>query len=76
VRGFCRAVFVLEDGALHVERPGTGKVDCHLLVDPVTNFLMAWGRITPLRATAKGRLIAWGRRPWRALQLTQVIRTP
>jgi hypothetical protein len=37
---------------------------------------MAWGRISPLRATTRGRLIAWGRRPLRALKLTQVVRTP
>jgi hypothetical protein len=76
VRGAAPVLFVLEDRALGLADPGTRRVDCRVSVDAATNFQMGWGRMSPLRAMARGRLVAWGRRPWKAATLTRVIRTP
>jgi len=68
--------FVLEDGALRVERPPTTRASCYVAADAASNFLLTWGRIDPLRAAARGRIRVWGRKPWKALQLARALRMP
>jgi hypothetical protein len=76
IRGTDGVLFDLHDGAIRLEYPSTGRVDCHVSIDPVANFHMGWGRLTPLRAMATGKLVVWGRRPWKAGKLTGALRTP
>ena len=51
-------------------------VDAHLSVDPFTFLLLAYGRVPPWSPVSKGRLLVWGRRPWRAVQLGSFFRNP
>ena len=44
--------------------------------DPVAFLLVAYGRASQWSAIARGRLLAWGRRPWLALRLTRYLVTP
>jgi hypothetical protein len=76
VRGVDPVVFVLENGTLRVVSPSSRKAACHVSVDAATNLLLSWGRITPLRAMATGRLFVWGRRPMQAMQLTGALTSP
>ncbi len=82
VRGGERAWLAFDDGDLKVTTTappavkGRSPVDCYLSVDPVAFLLVAWGRIDQWPAVGRGRLLAWGRRPWLGLQLRSLLRNP
>jgi hypothetical protein len=76
LRGASRFSMVFADAAMTVEGPSTGKVDCHLSVDPAAFLLVAWGRISQWQAIPRGQLLAWGRRPWMGLRLRGLVRNP
>ncbi|HEX2042485.1 MAG TPA: SCP2 sterol-binding domain-containing protein [Acidimicrobiales bacterium] len=76
LRGGGRAVLRFDDGDLTVEPEPSGRVDCHLSVDPVTFMLVGWGRIKQGPAILKGQLFAWGRKPWLGLKLRSLLRNP
>lgn len=74
VRGGDRALLVLEGGRLRVERPSAAPVDCRMSVDPAAFLLLAYRRIGMLGPIVRGRIVAWGRRPWRAASLQTVLK--
>lgn len=76
VRGAGRAYFLFDDGDLSVTSSPPPRVDCHLSVDPVAFLLVAWGRIDQWPAIGRGKLVAWGRKPWLGLQLRSLLRNP
>jgi uncharacterized protein (TIGR03083 family) len=51
-------------GTAAVGPPQPGAADCRLTVDPVTFLLVAYGRRSQWPGILRGRLRAWGRRPW------------
>jgi uncharacterized protein (TIGR03083 family) len=51
-------------GTPTVEPPQPGAVDCRLTVDPVTFLLVVYGRRSQWPGILRGRLRAWGPRPW------------
>jgi len=72
-----RAVFTIEDGVLTVGTPVAGqRADCYLSADPWAFLLVLYGRTGPLKPALAGRILAWGRRPWRALTLPARFRRP
>jgi hypothetical protein len=72
-----RRHLAFDDGELTITDPEPARrVDCHLRADPATLLLVVWGRFSPWPAVARGRLMAWGRRPWLAARLPSLIRTP
>jgi len=75
LRGGDQFFFVFDDGAMHVEAPSDRRVDCHLSVDPAAMLLVGWGRKSQWPAIAKGRLVAWGRKPWLGPRFRPLIRT-
>jgi uncharacterized protein (TIGR03083 family) len=76
LRGDGRAWMAFADGDLSVEGAPKGPVDCHLSVDPEAFLLVAWGRISQWSAMPRGKLLAWGRKPWLGLQLRSWLRNP
>ncbi len=76
VRGGDSFYFIFDDGALTVEEPSSRRVDCHISADPVALLMVIWTRQSQWSAIAKGKLLAWGRKPWLGPQLTRFIRTP
>lgn len=54
-----------EGGDLAVERGRPDRPDAHLRADPVTFILVGLGRRNPLVAALTGRMLVWGRRPWK-----------
>jgi hypothetical protein len=50
--------------------------DATVSADPVSFLLVAYGRRTQWQEIARGRLVAWGRRPWVALKLTSYLVRP
>ncbi|MGQ0631328.1 MAG: maleylpyruvate isomerase N-terminal domain-containing protein [Sporichthyaceae bacterium] len=49
------------------------RVACSTRVDPRAMLLVAYGRSSALRASATGRALAWGRKPWAALTLANYL---
>lgn len=76
MRGASRSWLHFHDGNFEVETSPQGPVDCHLSVDPEAYLLVAWGRISQWPAIGKGRMMAWGRKPWLGLQLRSWLRNP
>lgn len=64
--GGARFGVTFTDGAVTVSPRPPARPDCTIAIEPVTFFLMALGRTDPQGAMARGRVLAWGRRPWLA----------
>jgi uncharacterized protein (TIGR03083 family) len=71
-----RFVVRLTGGRVTVEESAGQAVDCRVVADPLTLLLIAYGRISPWQAIARGRLFAWGRRPWLGPRFPALFFTP
>jgi hypothetical protein len=76
IRGGEAFHFIFDDGALTIEDPSPRKIDCHISADPVAFLLVVWARQSQWSAIAKGKLMAWGRKPWLGFRLRSLIRNP
>jgi hypothetical protein len=76
IRGGEAVHFIFNDGALTIEDPAPRKIDCHISADPVAFLLVVWARQSQWSAIAKGKLMAWGRKPWLGFRLRSLIRNP
>ena len=65
----------VEDGTASVE-PADGPTDCTIRADPATLALLVYGRIGRAHAVVRGKLVATGRRPWRALRFERSFLPP
>jgi hypothetical protein len=59
-------VFRFSGGVLSVETGRARDVDCRVSADPVAVVLVLYGRRSQWGEIARGRLVAFGRRPWLA----------
>jgi uncharacterized protein (TIGR03083 family) len=74
--GACfRLLFEEGDLALSHVEPG-GPADCRITADASTFLLMGYGRGSQLLPLLKGKVIAWGRKPWLAGKFTKLIKSP
>lgn len=64
------------DGAVTVDHRPPDRPDCTISVEPVTFLLMALGRCAPLGAMARGRVFAWGRKPWIGPRFPEYFKAP
>ena len=76
IRGGSRFRFVFDDRTLRVDEPSSRRVDCHISADPVAFLMVVWGRQSQWKAIARGRLTAWGRKPWLGPRLRALLRNP
>lgn len=76
LRGGGGVVVRIEDGGMLVEPPSSRRVDCHISADPVALLLLMFSRRGILDLSLRGRLLAWGRRPWLAPKLRTLVRNP
>jgi uncharacterized protein (TIGR03083 family) len=65
----------VDDGTASIE-PAEGDADCTIRVEPSALVLLSYGRITRWRGVARGRFVATGRRPWRALRFARSFLPP
>jgi hypothetical protein len=65
-----------DDGDLTVSDTAPGPVDCHLSADPAAFLGVAWARTGQWPPILKGKLLAYGRKPWLGLKLSSLVRTP
>ncbi|MEU0395768.1 maleylpyruvate isomerase family mycothiol-dependent enzyme [Streptomyces sp. NPDC006208] len=64
------------DGAVVVSSEAPSRPDCTILIEPVTFLLMALGRCEQWGAIARGRVLAWGRKPWLAPRFPTLFTAP
>ncbi|MGH3919740.1 MAG: SCP2 sterol-binding domain-containing protein [Pseudonocardiaceae bacterium] len=76
IRGGDSFYFIFDDGELRVEEPSSRRVDCHISADPVAMLMVFWSRQSQWTAIAKGKLMAWGRKPWLGPQFRALMRNP
>lgn len=76
VRGGSRVVVRFHDGALTVEPGKQPGVDCHISADPVALLLVGYGRSGQWGEIARGKLVAWGRKPWLGPKFVAMLRRP
>jgi uncharacterized protein (TIGR03083 family) len=76
VRGGPRFTFRLADGRPTVEPGVSGPVDCHIGADPVAFLLVSYGREPQWRPILSGKLLSWGRRPWKSLAFKRLLANP
>ncbi len=74
LRGGGEAYLRFSDGDLALSGDAPGPVDCHLSVDPAAFLQVAWGRTSQWRPILKGKLFAYGRKPWLGLKLRSFLR--
>ena len=76
LRGGGARWFQVRDGAAEVDRWHGQPADCTILATPDAMLLVSYGRRSPWREMAKGHLLAWGRRPWIAVQVFNWLPNP
>ncbi|MEW2179203.1 maleylpyruvate isomerase family mycothiol-dependent enzyme [Streptomyces sp. NPDC005406] len=64
------------DGAATVGHELPDRPDCTISIEPVTFLLMALGRSSPVGAMARGRVFAWGRKPWMGPRFPAYFKAP
>ncbi len=65
----------VDHGTASIE-PTDGPADCTIHADPATLVLVVYGRVGRLRAGVRGKVVATGRRPWRALRFDRSFLSP
>jgi hypothetical protein len=76
IRGGDSFHFIFDDGELNIVEPSSRRVDCHISADPVAFLMVVWNRQSQWTAIVKGKLMAWGRKPWLGPQFRALMRNP
>ena len=71
LRGVAPVPYGIDAGALDME--WSGRTDCTLVADPQTFLRFGIGVISQLRATLTGKIVAGGRKPWRAFAVNKLF---
>lgn len=75
IRGMDPFVVSIHDGILELEQPTGQNVDFTLSIDPAVYLLMYFQRVNPLSPMLRGKLLLWGRRPWKIRTFQSVFIT-
>ncbi|MBD0694677.1 maleylpyruvate isomerase family mycothiol-dependent enzyme [Streptomyces sp. CBMA123] len=76
VRGLEGFAVTFTDGAAEVSQEPPRRPDCTILTEPVAFFLIALGRSSATDALLRGKVLAWGRRPWLAPAFPRLFTAP
>lgn len=77
LRGAATFILRVDDGTIVVRlASGREHADCRVSADPVALLLIAYGRTSQWRQIIRGKLLAWGRRPWLGLRLAGYLVAP
>jgi hypothetical protein len=66
VRGLARLTVTFTNGTVAVHTEPSRRPDCVVMIEPITFFLLALGRRSAIGAIVRGKVLAWGRKPWLA----------
>ena len=76
LRGGQGVVMVFDRGSLTLDAPDAGHIDAHISADPAALMLVFIGRQGIWKPLLEGKLVAWGRRPWKLARMLTVISPP
>jgi hypothetical protein len=77
LRGGDRFVTVVDGPVVTMEPAPTDRgVDVHISLDPVAMLMVGYGRKGMWGEIAKGKMLAWGRRPWLAFGFPGLFHHP
>ena len=80
LRGGVRFVANFDDGVLTTESPdetpGQRPADCHISADSAAMLLISYGRVNQWGQLARGKMLAWGRKPWLAIRFGSLMIDP
>lgn len=76
LRGGPRVGVRFDDGRATVEHPARPPFDCRLNADPAALLLVSYGRIGPWGPALRGKIVAWGRKPWLGPAFSKLIVNP
>jgi uncharacterized protein (TIGR03083 family) len=76
LRAGSRYTLAFADGVLTTTAEPSTAADCRILADPEAFLLVAYGRTPLWQPIITGRMLAWGKRPWLALRLPNLLRNP
>lgn len=76
LRGGSRFAVTFTDGAAAVTEAPPRRPDCTIWIEPVAFLLLALGRLSPQAVMARGQVLSWGRRPWRAPAFPTLFTAP
>lgn len=78
LRGGSDFTIAFRDGAATVTPRGVRRqrVDCHLSSDPAAFVLVGFGRMSLASAIARGKMLAYGTRPWLGFSLRAMFLDP
>ncbi len=74
LRGGSDFTYRIDDaGSMTIERGWPDHADARLNADPVAFLTSGLGRTSPIVAALTGKIVAYGRRPWRLAQLGNAV---
>lgn len=76
IRGGPRFAVMIDHGAARTAAAPSGRTDCHVSAEPVAFLLLCFGRKSQWGLIARGRMFAWGRKPWLGLRLKNLFLDP
>jgi hypothetical protein len=76
LRGGGRTVMVFDRGSFTLDEGRAHDVDAHISADPAALMLVFIGRQGIAKPLLGGRLVAWGRQPWKLARMLAVISPP
>lgn len=75
IRGMEPVPVRVADGTLRIEKFVGQKVDVTMSVDPAAYLLMSFNRVGPVSQMLRGKLLVWGRRPWKIRTFQSIFNT-
>jgi len=76
LRGGPHYTLEVKAGDMRVDFGRPQRAQLHVSADPLAYLLVGYGRVSRWSAPARGKILAWGTRPWLALRLANLIEQP
>lgn len=73
LRGGPTITVTFDDGTATVRHESAARPDCRISADPTAFLLTGLNRQSRLRSAITGKMMAYGRKPWLALRLTDFL---
>lgn len=76
LRDFSRYAIICEGSHISITDTIPNKTDCTITIDPISYFLISTGVIGQWKPLLQGKVFISGKRPWLALRLMKLFKTP